>query len=199
MAEINPFLFTEGDRDRFAAQAKANVFHRPTGDLTNTDDVVNAWMLDVPLGSLMTKMTTLHDHDALVSSYSYLADANPYVAMRPGFFEPEPPSDYNVYRDEDLSGYEQYYHDFLGVNTPEEAAAMKSLIDMNTDRRIALDQNGAMWTRLLANVLDPINLVPVPLARGVGFVKGFKRGAVGVGGVLAPANSCDLASIQQRH
>ena len=185
--QINNLLsFSELDRERVSAIARGNIMNRPTGDLTSYDDIANAWMLDTPPGSLITKFTTLFDNDAFLSTYKYIGDASPYAAMRRDFFEPEPPATYNVYRDEDLTGYENYYEDFLGVNTPDEARAMKQLIDINTQRRMELDQNGAMWTRLLANVLDPINLVPVPLARGVGFVKGFKRGAVGVGGVLAP-------------
>lgn len=41
----------------------------------------------------------------------------------------------------------------------------------------------------MGNVLDPINIVPVPISRGLGFVKGFKAGAVGVSAPLALSES----------
>ena len=187
--DLNPFLFGEGERERFRAEARANVMHRPTGDLNSYDDVATAWMLDVPWGSLATKITALWEHggpEAIGDHYSYIADANPWGAFSRDFDEPMQIPEYNVYRDEDLSGYEQYYHDFMSADSPAEARAIKQMIDTQTQRRIELDQNGAFWTRLMANVLDPINLVPIPLARGMGFVKGFTRGGVSVGALMAP-------------
>lgn len=43
--------------------------------------------------------------------------------------------------------------------------------------------NNSFMSALFAGVFDPINLIPVPLVKGVGFARGVKRGIVGGAGV----------------
>ena len=84
---------------------------------------------------------------------------------------------YNVYRDEDFSGLYPYFDEFQGTFSHKEFLAQKYKIRINNDLRHAVEDYPV--TRFLAEgIVDPINLIPVPLALGKGFWKGAQRAAV---------------------
>lgn len=74
--------------------------------------------------------------------------------------------------DDDLTGYEGFYEEFVESTSPEETMLIKQMIDNNMDLRKNLEDYGGI--RFAAGLVDPINLVPVPFAIGQGFVNGAK-------------------------
>ena len=75
--------------------------------------------------------------------------------------------------DEDLTGYERFYDEFVHSTSPEETQMVKQLIDNNLDLRNTLEDYGGI--RFATGLLDPVNLIPVPFGIGRGFVNGFKN------------------------
>ena len=90
---------------------------------------------------------------------------------------------YNPFLHSDLSGYPA--DEFLRSTSPEETQSIKDLYTHNMNIRNDLNNHG--WARFWGNVLDPINLIPIPIARGMGFFRGARTGGVAVGGVMAGA------------
>lgn len=84
---------------------------------------------------------------------------------------------YNVYRDEDFSGLYPYLDEFRDVYNHKEFLAQKYKIQINNDLRHAVDDYPVTHF-LAAGLIDPINLIPVPLALGKGFIKGAQRAAM---------------------
>ena len=162
MAEFTPQMHP-ATFERLGANERLRVLDPPRGNINNWDDVWNAAALDTSVGQIATDLYTRYQAGA-----TYKAKEN-----------------WNVFKDHDLSGYEPFLEDFLGVLNPEEAEARKMLIDINKQRRQELDSNNAFWTRMAGNVLDPLNFVPVPILKGLGFVRGFGTGAVAIGGLVA--------------
>jgi len=83
---------------------------------------------------------------------------------------------YNVYRDEDLSDMYPYIDELRDVYSHKEFLAKKYQIKINNDLRHATEDY-PITTFLAAGVLDPINLIPVPLVLGKGFLAGARRAA----------------------
>lgn len=75
--------------------------------------------------------------------------------------------------DEDLRGYEQYLDEFAQSTSPQETMLIKQMIQNNMDLRKNLEDYGG-W-RFATGLLDPINLIPVPMALGKGFAQGAKQ------------------------
>lgn len=95
----------------------------------------------------------------------------------------QPADDYQVFRDEDLRGYEDYLDDFIGVWNPQEAAAVKNIIEINRDLRLSISEVG-IGTHLVAGFLDPINLMPIPLVVGKGFFGAIRAATPAIGGII---------------
>jgi GNAT superfamily N-acetyltransferase len=83
---------------------------------------------------------------------------------------------YNVYRDEDLSDMEPYIDELRDVFSHAEFQSRKYQIMINQDLRHDLSEY-PITHFLAAGVLDPINLIPVPLVLGKGFLAGARRAA----------------------
>jgi len=84
--------------------------------------------------------------------------------------------DYNVFRDEDLSGMWPYLDELEDVYSHKEFLAKKYQIIINNDLRHAVEDYPV--THFFgAGLLDPINLIPVPLVLGKGFLAGARRAA----------------------
>lgn len=96
------------------------------------------------------------------------------------FYPFEDVEGFNPYKDADLRGYEEWASSFINARSADEVQFIKDHIDLNMTRRQELDIGGAGWSLFAAGILDPINLIPIPLALGGGFVRGAARGAMGM-------------------
>ena len=143
-------------------EARRNAHKRPyyyiTGAQSTMERAIDAWSLDTSIGQGVELMKRYFEHDAVGDPKDY------------GF---------NPFTEEGLlDGYENHLDEFLGITSAKEVEIQKDMINQNMAYRRNLD--GHFWARMMGNIADPINLLPIPLAKGVGFVKGFKRGAAGV-------------------
>ena len=136
------------------------------------ENFADAWMLDTLPGQAIQSIDT---------------------HMRGNFHQNYDP-DYSALRDDDLGGYMDYLEEFVGSGSPGETAYLKEMIDINRKRREDLDRGGAGWSRFFANLANPVNLVPIPIAGGIGFVRGIKAG-VAVGGTAIAAEELVRAGI----
>lgn len=138
----------------------------PLSRLETTDRIWNAMQLDTFVGQAATSLK-FHNE------YGDHRDFDPVEGYNPA--------------DDDLLGYQDYYDEFITSRSPAETAVRKQIIDRNKESRRSLEDHG--WARFFGNVIDPINLIPIPLAKGLGFINGAKRGAkVGLLG-LGPAEA----------
>lgn len=81
--------------------------------------------------------------------------------------------DFNPYSNPDtLKGYENWFEEFENATSPEEVEFIKARIDTQVDLRTSLNDYGG--TRFVANIFDPINLLPMGMAYGKGFGAGAK-------------------------
>jgi hypothetical protein len=85
-------------------------------------------------------------------------------------------------------GYEKFADGFMFARNQNEVDVITGNIQENLDVRerqseLSLSQN--LVTGLIAGILDPVNLIPVPGLAGLGFVKGAIKGAIGIGSVNA--------------
>jgi hypothetical protein len=77
-----------------------------------------------------------------------------------------------------MKGYELYADSLINAGSEPEMEAMKWRIDENLKEKDIQARGEWGWMAALAGaVLDPINLVPIPVSRGLGFVKGAAVGA----------------------
>ena len=130
----------------------------PLSRLETSDRIWNAMQTDTFVGQVATSLM-FHNQ---VGDYS---DYRPVDGYNPA--------------DDNLIGYEGFYDEFITSRSPAETAVRKQIIDRNNESRRSFENHG--WSRFFGNLMDPINLVPIPLAKGLGFIQGAKRGAkVGV-------------------
>jgi GNAT superfamily N-acetyltransferase len=83
---------------------------------------------------------------------------------------------YNVYRDENLQGLEPYLDEMTNIFSPEEFVAFKYGLAQNQDLRHNLEEY-PFTNFISAGAFDLINLIPVPLVLGKGFLAGAKQAA----------------------
>lgn len=152
------------DEQAQAFHDAAYVYDRPTGQLSNLDDYWNTAIIDYGVGQLISE-----------ARFNYIA----------GDTLAEPTEGYNAFRDSDLSGYEQHFEEFLSSESETDTESIKMLIDNNTKARLDLDRNNAGWTRFLGNMINPVNLIALPVSGGLSVAGGAIRGASVVGGAVA--------------
>lgn len=92
-------------------------------------------------------------------------------------FQPEEEEGYYPLTDPQIQGYEDYIMEFVTSSSPKETEMRLRMIDRNRESRALLEDHGL--ARFMGNIIDPINIIPIPLAKGMGFVKGFGVGAAG--------------------
>jgi hypothetical protein len=85
-------------------------------------------------------------------------------------------------------GYEQFADSFMFARNQDEVDVITGNIQDNLDIRqrqseLSLSQN--LVTGLIAGILDPVNLIPVPGLGGLGFVKGALKGGAAIGSINA--------------
>ena len=90
---------------------------------------------------------------------------------------------YDPFAKENLDGYEQYGHMFIDVRNKEHQDYIKDNIDKNIARRTRLEASDrGLSSALVAGLGDPVNWIPIPFFKGVGFVnRAVKGGAVATG------------------
>ena len=79
----------------------------------------------------------------------------------------------------DIKGYEPYADRLAHAQSPQQMEWIKSQIDVNL-REKSMNSGGVFGfaASLTGDLFDPINLVPIPISRGLGFVRGAAMGAV---------------------
>lgn len=100
---------------------------------------------------------------------------------------------FNPFRDADMTGYEEYLDEFTSVRSEHDFLVRKAMIDENRRLRTRLDSSEAFFTRLVGNIVDPVNVVPIPMAAGLGFVKGARAAAIGGAATFAPVEAARAA------
>jgi len=90
---------------------------------------------------------------------------------------------YDPWEKENLEGYENYASKFTDVINKEHHDQIKLGIDKNLSRRERLNASDrGIMPALVAGLGDPINWIPIPFVRGIGFGSRFiKGGAVAAG------------------
>jgi len=138
---------------------------RPDG-LRSSDDFVNAWNLDLFIGQHLVSRGIQQSLEAQGT------DLNPI-------------SGFNPFRDGELGDYPLHIYD--GARSPGEILFRQRMFDDNSRRRRDLEDSAYFYPRLLANLADPINLIPVPFIKAASsFKAGFKGGAAGGFATFAP-------------
>jgi hypothetical protein len=147
-------------------EERRSAHHKPyiniTGEQQFMERAMDAWKLDTGIGQMVDVLQRRFEHDAVGA-----------------------PADwgYNPFMHGDLTGYEDHMDEFLRATSDKEVEIIKEQIDENMSIRRNID--GHLMARFMGNALDPINLIPIPIARGIGFARGARRGAVGVAAPLA--------------
>ena len=97
---------------------------------------------------------------------------------------------YDPYAPDNIAGYENFAGMFTEVRNKEHHDFLKLKIQNNLDRRTRLDSSErGILPALVAGLGDPINYVPIPFVKGIGFAqRAVKGGAVATGlvGVTEP-------------
>ncbi len=91
---------------------------------------------------------------------------------------------FNPYEGDYLKGYEAYTDEFIHTYHRAEADAMKARIDKNKQRRANVEANLGFGGLMLSELLNPVNVIPLPGVMGAGFAKGVLKGGAGFGATL---------------
>jgi len=118
--------------------------------------------------------------DTWVGELGLAASAKAEAMQAMGRWEDDPY--YNPLLDADNEGYERFVMD---SRSPGESYYFRTLADKNTMLKRELEVGGAGWSRFLSAFVDPVTYVPIPIARGLGFVKGMKKTAMPVLGSVS--------------
>lgn len=118
--------------------------------------------------------------DTWVGQLGLAAAAEAEAIQAMGRWEDDPY--YNPLSDPDNEGYERFVMD---SRSPGESYYFRALSDKNTMHKRELEVGGAGWSRFLSAFVDPVTYVPIPIAKGLGFVKGVKKTAAPVFGSVA--------------
>jgi len=89
---------------------------------------------------------------------------------------------YNPITDPVNKGYEQYV---VESTSPQESFAIRYMVDKNQMLKREMEFGGAGVSRFLSAFVDPLTYTPVPIAKGLGFVKGMQKSAPAVVGSVA--------------
>lgn len=102
-----------------------------------------------------------------------------------GVYSKDFDKDYNPYDSDNITGYEKYADEFLQVRNKEEHDFLKRKIDRNEARRERLDQTERnILPALVANLVDPINFIPVPFVKGATFISRATKGGLASAGLV---------------
>ena len=107
--------------------------------------------------------------------YTY---GNPLAKLRQSIVGQADPN-FVVNRDHIANAPLEILDDVLDSNSQEEVDFHMDLYKKNLQLRDELS-NGRFSAMIFAGIADPINLIPLPTVKGLGFYRGFKRTAGGV-------------------
>lgn len=94
-----------------------------------------------------------------------------------------------------LKGYEQYAGMLTRARSTAEVDAMKRRIDFNLQEKdIQARGEWGLLASLTGGLSDPVNLVPIPIARGLGFVKGAAVGGTANAALTAVSDPIRIAT-----
>lgn len=103
----------------------------------------------------------------------------------------EPDPNFNPW--DHLDGYELYADSLINARSYPEMQQMKTRIDSNMKTREMLARGEWGWiASLLSGVGDPVNLIPIPGAMGMGFLKGAARASAGNAALTAATAPLNL-------
>ncbi len=85
---------------------------------------------------------------------------------------------------DDFEQYLPYADQFVGIRNQEAANQLKEKIDANNARRQRVQDSGRITPALLSAFFDPVTYIPIPLARGVGFLRGAARAGLATGALV---------------
>jgi len=88
---------------------------------------------------------------------------------------PDEIESYNPITDPDNADYLDYVID---SKSPKESYYTRQMVDYNTSGKRELEEGGAGVSRFMAQIVDPVNLVPLPATWGMKFVAAAKRAAI---------------------
>ena len=131
--------------------------------------ISDGFMLDTHLGQFIQKAEV----DALVGNRNVDIDPN-----------------YNAFRDPRIRMQNidpSLYDDMADVNSYEEFLSVQEMSRLNSQREARLQDHGI--ARFMAGFADPYNFIPIPLARGRGFLQGFKRTLLPNAAIVTAAES----------
>ena len=135
------------------------------GGLTETPNFTNAFMLDTLYGQIIAQNNLEN---------KFIKDGGDLT----------PIEGYDPLQDADLGNY--LWKDFVGLQSPGQVELRKRVIDENNFRRLQLEQDDSWLPRILGNIVDPINLIPVPFLKAATTLKGFKQASAAGFGTFAP-------------
>lgn len=148
---------------------------------TQQAGVVDAFGQRDPLGTVIRKTVEL---DTGAGQFMTRIIAGERFGVPVDRYQRRIQKDFNPYSDpETLRGYERWFKEFQYAASPEEVEMIKVMIDRNIDLRTDLEDH--TLGRLLGNVFDPINVLPLGLALGKGWAAGAKIAAATGGAPFA--------------
>lgn len=95
----------------------------------------------------------------------------------------------------DMTGYEAYADRLVHAQSRQQIDWMKDQIDFNIREKKGIAP-GIMGfaAQLIGSMADPVNLIPVPITRGMGFVRGGVVGAATGAGIAAITEPARIAA-----
>ncbi len=136
-------------------QAHSRSYGQVTGEQQFLERMLSATALDTGVGQL-------------AQSLMYRFELDPNI--------PDQVDNYNPILDPQIEGLDDHLNEFVTSTSPRETAVRVRMLQKNLQRRKQLENHG--FARFMGNVLDPINIIPVPISRGLGFAQGFRKGAI---------------------
>ena len=93
--------------------------------------------------------------------------------------------DYDPFAPENLAGFEEYASMFKSVKNKEHHEFLKDKITLNNSRRFRLESSDrGITSALAAGLFDPINYIPIPFVKGIGFGTRFVKGGLVAAGLV---------------
>jgi hypothetical protein len=146
----------------FYAPGRERTITGVSGQYSALDNLYRSFYLDTWVGQ--SAMAATAHAEAINNKGKFVDDKN-----------------YNPLADPENDGYEQYVID---AKSPAESYYLRTLARRNNNLRRELEVGGAGPARFVSQFADPVTYVPIPLAKGIGFVQGAKRSLAPVAGTI---------------
>ena len=127
---------------------------------------------DAPLANFSTAEPTLAETFFAQMSYSYEPLYDSFVQRRKYGNQRE--AGYDPFKDPQTKGYELFATSWYHATSPDHMTDILSTIDKSKSTRAVL-ADAPMWKQFTTGILDPINVVPIPLIGGARTAFGAAR------------------------